>query len=120
MRKKKLMLKLADREGKKGITLDLKVTPGAKEDAFAGVQGDRLRVKIAAKAVEGAANVALLKFIAESFAVPSSCVQLLAGRTGRLKTVFIYTSARGNLNPETGQKQLWAIAEKLSNADPNF
>lgn len=114
------MLKLVEREGKKGITLDLKVSPGAKEDAFAGLQGDRLKVKIAAKAVEGAANEALLKFIAERFAVPASCVQLLAGKTGRLKTIFIYTSARGNLDPETGQKQLWAIAEKLFNADPDF
>ncbi len=110
------MLKLANREGKKGITLDLKVTPAAKEDAFAGIQGDRLKVKIAAKAVDGAANAALLKFIAESFAVPASCVQILAGKTGRLKTVFIATAGRGDA--DAAQKKLWAIGEKLSNAAP--
>ncbi len=113
------MIKLANREGKKGITLDLKVTPGAKEDAFAGIQGDRLKVRVAAKAVEGLANTALLKFIAESFAVPASCVQLLAGKTGRLKTVFIAAAASGNRNPDAAQQQLLAIAQKLLNEGPD-
>ena len=112
------MLKLTEREGKKGITLDLKVSPGAKEDAFAGIQADRLKVKIAAKAVEGAANAALLKFIAKSFAVPASCVQLLAGKTGRLKTVFISLAKTQEPADDAAQKQLVAIALKLANAGP--
>ncbi len=110
------MLKLAEKEGKKGITLDLKVTPGAKENAFAGSQGDRLKVKVAAKAQEGAANEALLKFIAQTFALPASCVALLAGKTGRLKTVFISASVARDLDQSAAQARLYSIAQELTNA----
>ncbi len=75
------MLKLANREGKKGITLDLKVTPAAKVDAFAGIRGDRLKVKVAAEAEDGAANAALLKFMAENF----RCTSFLRCRFWRAK-----------------------------------
>ncbi len=112
------MLKLAQKEGKKGITLDLKVSPGAKANSFAGIQGDRLKVKIAAKAQEGAANAALLKFIAGSFAVPVSCVQILSGKTGRLKTVFVFSASSREPDQDAAQKQLLSVARKIANADP--
>ncbi len=112
------MLKLATREGKKGITLDLKVTPAAKVDSFAGIQGDRFRVKVADKAVEGAANAALLKLVALTFQVPNSSVTLLSGKTGRLKTVFIAAPAGPQNDEQTAQRQLFSIAEKLANGDP--
>jgi uncharacterized protein (TIGR00251 family) len=112
------MLKLTQKEGKKGITLDLKVSPAAKENSFAGVQGDRLKVKIAAKAQEGAANAALLKFIAASFAVPVSCVQILSGKSGRLKTVFVTSASSREPDQDAAQKHLLAIAQKIANAVP--
>lgn len=111
------MFKLAERDGRKGITLDLKVSPGAKVEEFQGVHGDRLKVKVAAKAVEGAANTALLKFIAASFSVPLASVQLLSGKTGRLKTVFVASGAKDARGQEADQKSFLQKAEQLASAD---
>lgn len=109
------MFKRSDREGKKGITLDLKVTPGAHASEFAGVQAERLRAKVAAKAVEGAANQALVKLIASTFNVSQSNITLLSGKTGRLKTVFI-AADRSKGNEQAEQERLAAIAQSLINA----
>lgn len=111
------MFKLSQREGKKGITLDLKVSPGAKKDEFAGVHDNRFKVKIAAKAVDGAANAALLKFISASFSVPLANVHILSGKSGRLKSVFVASTATSAEEEDNGQKYLAAIAEKLTRAN---
>lgn len=113
-KRKREMFKPAEREAKKGITLDLKVSPGAKNDEFSGVHGDRLKVKVAAKPVEGAANAALLKFIASTFAVPPANVQILSGKSGRLKTLFIACTATGAAEQEKEQRQLVLMAKKLA------
>lgn len=110
------MFKIAEREGKKGITLDLKISPGAKTDEFCGVYGDRLKIKVAAKPVEGAANAALRRFIASSFAVPLANVQILSGKSGRAKTIFIASAAESLFDQEKEQKRLILAAEKLSGA----
>ena len=49
-----------------GTELTLHVQPGAARAGFVGPHGDALKVRIAARAVEGAANSALLDFIADS------------------------------------------------------
>ena len=110
------MFKPSERQGKKGITLDLKVSPGAKTDEFSGVHGGRLKVKVAAKPVEGAANEALLRFIATSFAVPIASVQLIAGKSARMKTVFVASMAGDASGQEKDQKRFVLIAEKLAGA----
>ncbi|MBX9949268.1 MAG: DUF167 domain-containing protein [Candidatus Obscuribacterales bacterium] len=107
------MFRITEREGKKGITLDLKISPGAKSDEFCGINGDRLKVKVAAKPVEGAANAALLRFIAATFCVPLANVRILSGKSGRTKTVFIHGSATRPSDQENEMKRLVITAEKL-------
>ncbi len=51
--------------------------------------GKVLRVKIAAPPVEGKANAALRKFLAEHFGLPTSQVVLEKGDTSRIKTFNI-------------------------------
>jgi uncharacterized protein (TIGR00251 family) len=104
------------KQSKNAITLELKVTPGAKSNAFTGLQGDRLKVRIAAKAVDGAANEALLQFIAAVFHVPLSCVSLVSGKTARLKTVSITAKPGAGETDGTALLRLKAIAQKLSQA----
>ena len=64
----------------------LSVQPGAKRDEIVGWQGDRLRVKVAAPPVEGAANRALVKFLAKSLGVKRSQIELVRGEKSREKT----------------------------------
>jgi uncharacterized protein (TIGR00251 family) len=71
------------------LTLTLHVQPGAKRTDVAGLHGEALKIRLAAPPVEGRANEALLKFIAESFGVPLRQVELKQGGQSRHKVVAI-------------------------------
>jgi uncharacterized protein len=71
------------------LTLTLHVQPGAKRTEVAGLHGEALKIRLAAPPVEGRANEALLKFVAESFAVPLRQVELKQGGQSRHKVVAI-------------------------------
>lgn len=68
------------------VTLMIKAQPGASKDAFVGKYGDEaLKVRIAAPAVEGAANKALVKLLAKQFKVPKSEIVIESGESSKLK-----------------------------------
>ena len=71
------------------IILTLHVQPGAKHCVVSGLHGDALKIRLAAPPIEGRANEALLRFIAELFGVPVRNVELLRGAQSRHKTVKI-------------------------------
>ena len=71
------------------LTLTLHVQPGAKRTDVAGLHGEALKIRLAAPPIEGRANEALLKFIAESFGVPLRQVELKQGGQSRHKVVAI-------------------------------
>lgn len=75
------------------IILNLYIQPGASKTEWAGTFGEgesavpKLRLK--SPAVEGKANQALLKFLAEEYDVSVSQVKLIRGEKSRFKTVQI-------------------------------
>jgi uncharacterized protein (TIGR00251 family) len=71
------------------LTLTLHVQPGAKRTDVAGLHGEALKIRLAAPPIEGRANEALLKFIAEAFGVPLRQVELKQGSQSRHKVVAI-------------------------------
>jgi uncharacterized protein len=73
--------------------LEIHAQQGAKRSEVAGIHGDALKIRIAAPAMEGKANAALLAFLAEVFGVPGKNVTLIRGARGRRKTVRIETPA---------------------------
>jgi uncharacterized protein (TIGR00251 family) len=75
------------------ITLTIHAQPGAKRTEVAGVHGAALKIRLAAPAVEGRANDALIAFLAASFGVPRRNVTLVRGEAGRRKTVRIASPA---------------------------
>ena len=56
-----------------------------------GVQDYRLKVRLTAPPVDGKANIALCKFIAKSFAVANSQVELISGSNNRQKRLLIHS-----------------------------
>ncbi len=80
------------------ITLTLHIQPGAKRTDVAGLHGDALKIRLAAPPIEGRANEALLKFIAESFGVPVRQVELKQGGQSRHKVVAVTGS---KVDPES-------------------
>jgi uncharacterized protein (TIGR00251 family) len=67
----------------------LHVQPGAKRSEFAGRHGERVKVRLAAPAVEGKANAALIEFLADYFGVPRRNVSIVSGVRSRAKRVAI-------------------------------
>lgn len=67
----------------------VRVQPGAKRSEFAGVQDGRLRVRLAAPAMENKANRALVAFLAKALGLRPSRVCLVSGETGRLKRLLV-------------------------------
>jgi len=72
-----------------GVTFPVRVTPRARKNEIAGVQGQALKIKLAAPPVEGAANAALCDFIAGQLGVRKGAVTLVAGQTSRNKVVRV-------------------------------
>jgi hypothetical protein len=74
------------------ITLTLHIQPGAKKTEFAGLHGDALKIRLAAPPVDGKANEALVKFVAEVLGLPKSAVNLKSGQTSRRKVLEVIGS----------------------------
>ena len=71
------------------ITLTLHIQPGAKKTEFAGLHGDALKIRLAAPPVDGKANEALIRFVAETLGLAKSAVHLKSGQTSRRKVLEV-------------------------------
>ncbi len=71
------------------ISFTCKVKVNANNNRVIGLVKGSLAVNIKAEPVAGAANLALLKLLAEFFRLTSAEVQLLRGRKSRLKLVAV-------------------------------
>jgi uncharacterized protein len=71
------------------MILNLHVQPGASRSEFAGNHGERIKVRLAARAVDGKANEALIEFLAAHYGVPKRSVRIEAGLRSRQKRVAI-------------------------------
>lgn len=71
------------------ITLTLHIQPGAKKTEFAGRHGDALKIRLAAPPVDGKANEALIRFIADTLGLAKSAIHLKSGQTSRRKVLEV-------------------------------
>ena len=77
-----------------GLRVAVRVTPRGGRDALDGVATDadgvtRLRVRVRAAPVDGAANEALLAVLADAFGVRRAAVAIESGLSGRRKGVRV-------------------------------
>ena len=84
-----------------GWALALHVQPGAKRSAAAGLHGERLKLRIAAPAVDGRANDALVAFVAERLGVPKACVAVARGERSRDKLLVVSAECEPSRLAET-------------------
>ena len=71
------------------LTIEVHVQPGARRTEIVGDHGGRLKLRLAAPPVDGAANRALTEFLAWRFGVPRNDVTVIRGTTSRIKTVSV-------------------------------
>ncbi|KFB69622.1 DUF167 domain-containing protein [Candidatus Accumulibacter vicinus] len=77
------------REVDGSIMLAVHVQPGAKRSEVAGLHGDALKIRLAAPAIDGRANAALLAFVAQRLGLAKSAVELKSGQTSRRKVLSV-------------------------------
>ena len=75
--------------GRRRLTLNLHVQPGARRSEIVGLHGSALKIKVAAPAVDNKANAALTEFLSETLGIPKSAVAISHGAAGRRKVVEI-------------------------------
>jgi uncharacterized protein (TIGR00251 family) len=76
-----------------GVTLAVRAQPGAKKTAIVGIYGEgtdaQLKIAVQAPPLEGRANETLIAFLAETFGLPKSTVELLTGELSRNKVFLL-------------------------------
>ena len=71
------------------VVLRVRVQPRASRDALGGERDGALVVRLTAPPVDGAANKALLRFLARALGVAPSALQIARGAKGRDKQVRV-------------------------------
>ena len=69
--------------------LAIRVQPRAKRTEVAGERDGAVVIRVSAPPVDGRANEAVCRLIAERLGVPKSAVQVVRGHTGRDKQVRV-------------------------------
>ena len=69
--------------------LKIRVIPRARKTEWGGQRGEALVVRLQAPPVEGAANEALLKFLAKELGVRAGDLEMVAGDKARDKVVRV-------------------------------
>lgn len=79
------MIRLTEVSG--GVRFTVHVQPRARRTEIVGVHGDALKLRLQAPPVEGAANEALVAFLAEALGVPRRNVEIVSGASARTKVI---------------------------------
>jgi uncharacterized protein (TIGR00251 family) len=72
-----------------GWTFAVRVQPGARRSEVAGLHGDRLKVRVAAPALDGRSNDALVAFVAGALGLAKSRVAVVRGERSREKLLAV-------------------------------
>jgi uncharacterized protein len=76
-------------EANDGVTFAVCVVPRSSRNQIVGVEGGVVKIKLTAPPVEGAANAALIEFVAEWLGVRRSAVSIVRGDKARNKLVRV-------------------------------
>lgn len=72
-----------------GLSISVKVVPGASKTAIVGVEGDFIKIRLAAPPVNGKANQELIDYISKLLSVPKSKVHIRSGLTSKRKVIVV-------------------------------
>jgi uncharacterized protein (TIGR00251 family) len=89
--------------------LAVRLTPRGGRDAVEGWAVDPegrpyLKVRVASPPVDGAANAALIAFLAKTLKIPRSAVRLASGETARIKRLEIDNVDQADLTHAFGPR----------------
>ncbi len=73
-----------------GVRFEVQLAPRASRDAVLGEHDGALKIALTAPPVDGAANAALIAFLASHLGVAKRDVRITRGRTSRRKSVEVH------------------------------
>lgn len=76
-------------EGDGWVRFDVRVAPRSSRDAVLGEHDGALKIALRAPPVEGAANLALVEFLAKELGVAKRDVVLVRGESSRTKRIEV-------------------------------
>jgi len=80
-----------------GVILKVLVLPKGSRNEIIGLQDDKLKVKLTAPPVEGAANKMCVDFLARCLKVRKSDIEILSGYKGRSKSLIVRSAYRKDI-----------------------
>ena len=75
-----------------GVRLAVQVMPNAKKSEVVGLLDDAIKIRLQAPALEGRANEALIRYLAEVLDLPKSAVSITHGHTNKRKLLELMGS----------------------------
>ncbi|HXY54051.1 MAG TPA: DUF167 domain-containing protein [Nitrospirota bacterium] len=69
--------------------MSVRIQPRASKNEITKMENGGLKIRLIAPPVDGAANDALVRFLAEMLSVPRSRIEIVSGKTSRDKIVRI-------------------------------
>jgi uncharacterized protein len=81
------MISYSQRDGE--LIFSVRVVPRASRTEILGEHDGALKVRLAAPPVDGAANEALVRILAQAFNTPRGAISIVAGRSSKLKRVRV-------------------------------
>lgn len=84
-----------------GVRIRVHAQPGARQSRIAGAYGETVKIAVATPPVDGKANKALQKLLAQWLNVSASSVTLASGMTGREKQFLV-----AGVTPENAKEML--------------
>ncbi len=77
-------------DGKVGAAIAVRITPRASQNKITEILGDgTIKIHIAAPPVDGEANEALMRFLADVLHIAKSRLEIVAGMSGRDKLISV-------------------------------
>ena len=82
--------------------LEVYIQPRASKSEVAGMHDGAIKIRIAAPAVENAANLALVEFIADLLGIAKRSVRIISGGASRRKVLEIDGVTAGEIAAKLG------------------
>jgi uncharacterized protein (TIGR00251 family) len=94
-------------DAKRGAAFTVRIVTRAQKNEIVGVEEDNsLKVRLTASTTDGAANDALIKFLAERLGVEVSAIEIVAGQSSRDKWLSVSgistADLEAKLQPDAG------------------
>ena len=75
------------RETTQGLIVKIRIVPNSSKNDII-LEDEFIKVKVTAQPIENKANKALIEFLAKSFKVPKTSIEILKGETSKDKTLL--------------------------------